>query len=61
MNRDEAISIGWGIAARSKDGTYTLVETKATRTEARRRTNERNRTAQVGTRYRTVRLSASHP
>jgi hypothetical protein len=60
INRETVLPIGWGIATRSDNRGYYIVETRSTRTSARNRARQLNARSS-GQRYRTVRLSASHP
>ena len=60
INREQAVNIGWGVASYSSDFGYRIVDTRATRTAAREEAKRRNAES-AGTRYRTVRLAATHP
>lgn len=60
INRETVLDIGWGIATRNENRGYYLVGIRANRNSARNRARDLNRNSN-GQRYRTVRLSASHP
>lgn len=62
IDRETPVGIGWGIATRDSNATngYRLVEIEVNRDVARATANRMNQRSKTR-RYRTVRLSATHP
>lgn len=58
VSNDERVTVGWGVATRTENGGYNIVELAPTRARARERARERTQGSATGRRFRSLRLES---